>query len=158
MDADRSVPITMKALLGYGGSRILAKHAGSMAGRFGAATEDLFIRRGAAKAAIRISGNTLGKVAGRLSGPLVLTVILVWDIYDHRRTEIENRPILRNAIEKYLGLVRDSILYDPSTGLESTLMGAGFGELGHRSRFNSASGTVNSATSVRVNSVEPDSV
>jgi transposase InsO family protein len=38
------------------------------------------------------------------------------------------------------------------------LMGAGFGELGHRSRFNSASGTVNSATSVRVNSVEPDSV
>ena len=35
---------------------------------------------------------------------------------------------------------------------------AGFGELGHRSRFNSASGTVNSATSVRVNSVEPDSV
>ena len=38
------------------------------------------------------------------------------------------------------------------------LEGAGFGEFGHRSRFNSASGTVNSATSVRVNSVEPDSV
>jgi len=123
VDAGRHVPLTMKALLGYGGSRLLAKHAGSMAGRFGAATEGLFIRRGATNAAIRISGNTLGKVAGRFSGPLVMAVILAWDVYDYRRTEIENRPILRNAIEKYLGLVRDSILYDPSTGLESILMG-----------------------------------
>ena len=123
MDAGRSVPLTMKALLGYGGSRLLAKHAVNVAGRLGATTEDLFIMRGAAKAGIKISGSTVGKIVGRLSGPLVLTVILVWDIYDQRRTEIENRPILRNAIEKYLGLVRDSILYDPSTGLESTLMG-----------------------------------
>jgi len=54
--------------------------------------------------------------------------------------------------------------YSNATGLEYgpenviITTGAGFGELGHRSRFNSASGTVNSATSVRVNSVEPDSV
>ena len=54
VDAGRHVPLTMMALLGYGGSRLLAKHAVNVAGRFGATTEDIFLRKGVANAAIRV--------------------------------------------------------------------------------------------------------
>ena len=57
-----------------------------------------------------------------------------------------------------IGNLRFEAMYLPGGIPGGIQLNAGFGELGHRSRFNSASGTVNSATSVRVNSVEPDSV
>ena len=93
----------MKAALG----KTLSKSMGTAVGKVGA------------KVAAKAGGEVAAKAGGKLIGLTLGVGILLWDVWDHQKTEEENRPLLRQAIAEHLQMMKDQLLHDPETGLSS---------------------------------------
>jgi hypothetical protein len=57
------------------------------------------------------------KVGGKFLGAIIGVGVIVWDVWDHRRTGKVQRPVLRKNLADYLAELQQSLLYEPETGL-----------------------------------------
>lgn len=131
IEGDRTVPLTLKTLAvsSVGAGAILTTNLTRMAGcletRLSAATAE---KAGAEvavslgeKMAAKTGGKVLAKAGGRFLGPVAAVAVIAWDVYDHHRTVSQNMPILRDSLTEYLGLLKESLLHDPQTGVAAAL-------------------------------------
>lgn len=78
--------------------------------------------KGAAGKALRAAGKAAGKVMGKLFGPAIAMATVAWDVWDHRRSEKEYRPILKEDIRSYFVLVKDTMLNDKGMGILGVIL------------------------------------
>ncbi len=119
VEANRETGLSLKTLAASG-----AAGGAIAASQISQALEPAIAKIGTkvgAKAAGKTAGKAVGKLAaktgakmgaktgGKFFGPIVGAVILVWDFWDHHRTEAENRPILRQNLFDYLEELRRSL-------------------------------------------------
>ena len=124
VEGSRNVSLTVKTIAagGVGGAALTAKLIGKMAGKISSKTG----AAAAGKAGAALAGKTGAKVAAKMGGKMLGLYagigIIIWDILDHYSTAKTNRPILRQNINDYLLLVKDTLLHDPETGIMTEIM------------------------------------
>jgi hypothetical protein len=73
--------------------------------------------------AAKTGGKVAAKAGGKFFGTIVGVGVLAWDLWDHRETVREYRPLLRQTLREYLAEMKDVLLNDPEHGLMSTFDG-----------------------------------
>ena len=128
-EGSRSIPLTLKAvstgvvLSGAGATAALAPYvtarvaqgtAVAGAGRASGVLTQSVARRAASTFARQAAGRGLaagaGSWSGALTGGLALAALVAWEIWDHRTTVAENRPLLRDNIDRSLRLYERSLI------------------------------------------------
>ena len=122
-EANRSIPLTLKALSagvvlsGVSVTATLApfvtaqfaqnmavagasRASGALAGSVGRRAATTLSRQAAARGL----ATSAGSWGGALTGGVALAVLVAWEAWDHKSTVAENRPLLRNNIDRFLHL------------------------------------------------------
>ncbi len=148
-EGGRSVPLTLKAFsagLVLSGATVVTSLAPVVSAQLARTTVVVGATRatGALTASVARQGAAiLGRQAatrgaaaaagswGALTGGAAILGLLAWDVWDHRNTVAENRPLLRNNIDQFLrsyeaGLLEPSgmvggILYDLETKIATNI-------------------------------------
>lgn len=75
----------------------------------------------AGKAGAKIATKTGGVVAGKIGSALLDTTvgvgIILWDVWDNKRTASVEKPIMRENLADYLQEVKESLLHNSETGI-----------------------------------------
>ena len=123
VEGNRQVELSLKAVVVGGGVASLAavrniKALGSRAmQRIGSRVGGHLATKSAAGVATRTGTRVSARAGGKLLGPIIGVGIIVWDVWDHHKTEKVNRPILKRSIDEYLEEVGLQMLDDPETGV-----------------------------------------
>lgn len=119
----RETPLTLKALAltGAGGAAILISKLGLISAKVAAKTVSSTAGAAAAGIAAKTGGKVAAKAGGKFLGPIIGVGVIVWDLWDHRKTKRENRPILRQGLVDYFQELKEILMHDPTEGLISTL-------------------------------------
>lgn len=126
VEGDRSVPLTLKALsagMGAASAGMMAKAFAPVVkgavGKMAALLSTKAAGTAVGTAAIATATTTGAKVAGGIAsgflGPLIAVGIIGWDLFDHAKTVEENRPIMRQNIDDYLGQFQQQMLESDGT-------------------------------------------
>lgn len=118
-EANRETPLTLKTLTvsGAGGAALLAGNLKVLLGKLGPKVMAKSTGKAASQMAAKTGTKVAAKAGGKFLGTIVGVGVLAWDVWDHRATVRENRPILRQALRDYLHELQDILLNDPEAGL-----------------------------------------
>ncbi len=124
-EANRETPLTLKALTasGMGGALVLAGNLKLLLGKLGGKVMTKSAGKAASQMAAKTGGKVAAKAGGKFFGTIVGVGVLAWDLWDHRETVREYRPLLRQTLREYLAEMKDVLLNDPEHGLMSTFDG-----------------------------------
>jgi len=100
-----SVAKMLKPMIAKIGTKVTTKAAAKGAGK------------AAAKVASKTGAKVGAKVGGKFLGAIVGVGIIVWDVWDHHQTRQVEEPILRRNLTDYLEELKQSLLFEPETGL-----------------------------------------
>lgn len=129
IEGNRQISLSLKAatVSTVGGGVMLSKTLSPVVKSVGTKVSAKLAGKAAGEAAAGVATKTGGKVAaktgGKLFGLIVGFGIIIWDVWDHYKTEEVERPILREAIADYFVEVKQSLLYEPETGIMSIIHG-----------------------------------
>jgi hypothetical protein len=114
--------LTLKALTvsGVGGAALLSTHIKVMFSKIGAKMMTTSSGKVASAMAAKTGGKVAAKVGGKFFGTIAGIGVLVWDIWDHKATERENRPLLRQSLQDYFTELKYILLEDPDFGIMAT--------------------------------------
>ena len=117
-----TVPVTMKAFsaTAVAGSAIAADRLAAVSRQIWQKYLAKKAAAGAGKTAAAAAGKTGAKLSGKVL-PLLLPAVVIWDVWDHHRSRRVNEAILRENLDDYFGLLRESLLDDPETGILSVI-------------------------------------
>lgn len=131
VEGSRGISLSLKAVTtttAAGGTVVavkLAKALKPLLAKIGTKMGGKAAAKGAGKAAAKVASKTGGKVAGKaggkLLGPIIGIGIIVWDIWDHQHTKKIQKPILRQNLMDYLEELKQSLMFEPETGLMSII-------------------------------------
>lgn len=110
----RQVLFATKAMLAGGG--VAVTKVVSLGGR---QLQGLTVRAGGKLAA----GARVGSKFVRGAAWYLGIGLVAWDLYDHRRTVQENRPVLERALNGYLDELEQQVLHDSESGIIQVLDG-----------------------------------
>ena len=121
--ADRSVPLTLKALTATGGAGtvLLVRKLSPAISRLGSGVTARMAGGAAGKLAAKTGGKVAARAGGKFAGPIIGIGVVVWDVWDHNHTKKVQRPVLRQSIVDYFGEVKQSLLHDPTSGILTSL-------------------------------------
>jgi hypothetical protein len=121
-DGNREIPVSLKALTasGAGGAVVLASKMKVLIGKLSGKVMAKSTGKAASKMAAKTGGKVAAKAGGKFLGIIVGAGVLIWDVWDHYKTEKDNRPILRQAMVDYFAELKDILLNDPEAGLMVT--------------------------------------
>ena len=129
VEGNRKVSLSLKAVTtsgavgGVAGAALMTKALKPVITKVGTKYTAKAAAKGGGKMAAKIAtktGTKVGaKIGGKMLGPIIGVGIIVWDVWDHRHTKETEKPMLRENIVDYLGEMRESLLYDPETGIMS---------------------------------------
>ena len=74
------------------------------------------------KAAASITAKVGAFTGSEFLGPGATVAVLVWDAIDIHKTEVENRPILKQNIENYFDEMTKDILKDEQNGIQKVIL------------------------------------
>lgn len=113
--------LSLKVLVG-GGSYLAAKPLIIVAvGKIGSKVTAKVASKAAAKVAVKTGSAVAAELGTSLIDPLVGVGLLLWDIWDYKRTVAADRPILRENLLAYLQDVKRSLLTASDTGIMSVI-------------------------------------
>jgi len=123
VEAGRSTPLTLKALVGFGarGTIAVLSALGPLITRIGSRMSTRFAARAAAKMAAKTGGKVAAKTGGKFLGTIIAVGIIIWDVWDHYSTKAKAKPVLRQNILDYLKEVKQAILHDPEFGIMTVI-------------------------------------
>jgi len=118
-EGNRQVPVTLKTVYvaGTGGAVVLGGQAMSIATKIGSKVAVQTAGKAATQVAMKTGGKVAAKAGGKLFGPIVGVGIIAWDVWDHWRTERQNRPLLRQTLLDYFAEMKESLLRDRDAGI-----------------------------------------
>ncbi len=126
-EGNREVPITLKtlAITSVGGTvvvgKALFKVIKPMIIKIGSKVSAKFAAKATAKMATKTGAKISAKIGGKFLGPIIGVGIIIWDIWDHNSTIKRERPILRKNLIDYFSALKESLLYDPESGIMSVV-------------------------------------
>jgi hypothetical protein len=111
--------LTLKALTvtGVGSTALLAVHMKTMVGNITGKIITKSSGKVASKMAVKTGGKVAAKVGGKFFGTIAGLGVLVWDVWDHRTVERNNRPLLRQSLQDYFTELKSILLDDPEFGI-----------------------------------------
>lgn len=114
--------LSLKLVAGGGGYLLVGKPliALSMA-KLGSKISAKFAGSALAKVAAKTGGTVAAEFGSSLLDPIAGVAILIWDVYDHRQTVAEDRPLLRATLLTYLQDMEMTLLKNPETGIMSSI-------------------------------------
>lgn len=115
LQANRQVPLVVKGVSAGSGAGAL------MIGRaLGSRVHALVLRR--AERGFMEHGAMMGsRAVGRYAGGWIAAGCLVWDLADHHRTVVQNRPVLARSLGTFLDELEEQVLRDPRCGVLGVL-------------------------------------
>ncbi len=121
-DGSRQTPLSLKALTvsGVGGTALLAGHIKTMVSGIGAKMATTSSGKMASAMAAKTGSKVAAKIGGKFFGAIAGFGVLVWDVWDHKATEKENRPFLRQSLQEYFSELKYILLDDPDFGIMTT--------------------------------------
>lgn len=129
IEGNRQISLSLKAatVSTVGGGVMLSKSLSPAIKSMGTKVSGKLAGKAAGEAAAGVAAKTGGKVTaktgGKLFGLIVGFGIIIWDVWDHYETEEVERPMLREVISDYFVEVKQSLLYEPETGIMSIIHG-----------------------------------
>lgn len=119
VDADRSVPLSLKVIFGagVGVSLRLISSLKPVIKKIVAKISTKLAAKKAASIAIKKGGQVAARFGGRFLGPIVAIGIIIWDIWDHRNNVKVAKPKLRQSILDYFKEVKHLLLNDDRYGI-----------------------------------------
>jgi hypothetical protein len=133
VNGDRETALSLKtiAVSGAAGGSLaavkLTRMLRPMTVKIGSKMSTKAAAKGAGKVATKVASKTGAKagvkVGGKFCGVIVGLGVIVWDVWDHRRTKKIERPILRRNLADYLVELQNSLLYEPEAGLITIIDG-----------------------------------
>ena len=117
MEGNRQVPLVLKGMtMGSGvvGVKVVK-----------AVTEQMraFLMRRASRELIADGVCYGGRYAARSLGWVATLAFGAWDLYDHHRTVVQNKPVMRKLLNGCFNELENQILNDPRCGIFLTLEG-----------------------------------
>lgn len=121
-EGNRQTPLTLKtlALSGAGGAVLLTAQIQTLIGKITGKVLAKSTGKAASTMATKTGGKVAAKVGGKFLGTIVGFGVLAWDIWDHKTTTKENRPILRQSVFDYFKELKLILLDDPEFGIMAT--------------------------------------
>jgi hypothetical protein len=118
-EGNREIPLTLKAVMATtaGGGVVVAKAFAPTVRNIGGKLSGKLAEKAAGKVAGKTGAKVAGKAGGKLLGPIIGFGIIIWDVWDHYETKKVERPILRQTIVDYFTEVKQSLLYEPESGI-----------------------------------------
>ena len=122
-EGNRRVSLSLKAITAgsAGGGIVLASALAAPLQNLGSKTSAKFAAKAAGKMASETGARVASRAGGRLLGLIIGVGIVMWEMWDHERTQELERPKLRQAIVEYFDEVQQNLLYDPEYGIIAIL-------------------------------------
>lgn len=122
VEGGRQTPLTLKTLTvtGAGGAALLAANMKTAISKAGSKLMANSTGKLASSMAAKTGGKVVAKAGGKFFGAIAGFGVLIWDVWDHRLTEKENRPQLRRSLVDYFQELKLLLLDDPETGIMAT--------------------------------------
>jgi hypothetical protein len=130
-EGNREIPLSLKIFTsgvvvgGIASAATLTELLKPVFARIGTQVSTTVAAEGAGRAAATLATRTGAKVGVKVSGKFLGVIIgigvLAWDLWDHQHTERVERPILRENLMDYLAELQHALLYDPETGIMTTI-------------------------------------
>ncbi len=119
----RKTPLSLKALTlsGTGGAVLLTANMKGLVSRISSKVMAKSSGKVASAMAAKTGGKVVAKVGGKFFGTITGIGVLVWDLWDHNKTQKVNRPQLRQALLEYLTELNLLLLEDPEYGVMAVL-------------------------------------
>ncbi len=123
VEGNRQTPLTLKALTvgSLGGAALVAKSLATslkpMISKIGTKLSSKMAAKAAAKTASKTGAKVAAKAGGKFFGSIVGIGIIAWDVYDHYNTRSTQKPILRRNLLDYFDVLKETLMYEPETGL-----------------------------------------
>ncbi len=119
----RQTPLSLKALTvsGTGGALLLTTNMKGLVTKVGSKVMTKSSGKVASAMAAKTGGKVVAKVGGKFFGTITGIGVLVWDLWDHKNTQKQNRPQLRQTLQDYLTELKLLLLDDPDYGVMATL-------------------------------------
>ena len=124
VDGNRQVDLSLKTLaLGTAAGTVVAvKALAPFAKNLGTKVSAALAGKAGAKLAAKTGAKVAAKSGGKLLGPIIGIGIIIWDLWDHKKTREENEPILRQNLYDYVDLMTEELLNDPKSGVMAPVM------------------------------------
>ena len=122
VEGARQTPLTLKTLTvsGAGGAALLAANMKTAISKAGSKLMAKSTGKMASSLAAKTGGKVVAKAGGKFFGAIAGFGVLIWDVWDHRLTEKENRPQLKRSLADYFQELKLLLLDDPETGIMTT--------------------------------------
>ncbi len=130
-EGNREISLSLKTLTATGiaggttGAALLVKSVKPMIVKIGSKATTKVAAKSAGKATAKIAAKTGTKVSaktgGKLLGPIIGVGIIIWDVWDHHHTREIEKPILRENLMAYFAELKESLMYDPDSGIISII-------------------------------------
>lgn len=113
--------LSLKILIG-GSSYMFFKAAMiPVVGKVGSKVAISLAGKAAAKIATKTGGVVAAKIGAQFLDPIVGVGIIIWDLWDYHHSVEVSKPVLKEALLKYLKEVKTSLLNNPENGIMSAI-------------------------------------